>query len=340
MKTKFLKLFIFFIALSISSCSDDDKDSDGSMPEEFTLTFNLETNEDQMGEFSHQKMTIFNGQVWSIGGYNDYHTGLHNDIWRSSNGRAWTSLTSNQFPNRKNHSLTVFDNKLWVIGGVTETSLVSFAALSDVWYSTDGSTWTLATDKPLGIPSIGSHSTVVFNNKLYIIRDGGNESAPGCTVWSSADGVNWTRETDNAFPYREGFSATVFNNEIYVAGGLWESNYFNEVWKSSDGINWTQVSITGDVFSPRANSEAVVYEDKLWLIGGKNGTIDINGMGLYYTSNGTEWSRYEPLPSEAGIHDFGALNFNNAIWVFGGMHQEEGLTAIERISSINSIKQD
>lgn len=347
MKTRILNLVLIVLLLGLSSCSDDDKDIGGPIPEDFTLTFNEETNQDQMGDFSHHKMAIFNGQVWSVGGYNSYHKGLHSDVWRSSNGRAWVSHASDQFPNRKNHSLTVFDNKLWVIGGVTETTPDSFSALSDVWYSTDGSSWTLATDEPLGAASIGPHSTVVFNNKLYLIKDGGNElaesgsgNAPGCSVWSSPDGATWTRETDNAFSYRENFSAKVFNNEIYVIGGFYESTYLNEIWKSSDGISWTQVNTTGAVFSPRSNSEAVVYENKLWVFPGKNGTASINGMGLYYSNNGSQWFRYEPLPSEAGIHDFAALNYNDAMWVFGGMHQEEGATLIERIGTISSIKQD
>lgn len=339
MKTKILNLVIIALALLFSSCSSDDKDADDFTPETPSLTFNVETNEDQMGAFSHNRMVEFNDYVWSIGGYNSYHTSIHSDVWRSSNGRNWESHTSNQFPKRKNHSLTVYDNKMWLIGGYTETIPGTFTGLKDVWYSTDGSSWTLATDEAIGFPSISNHSTVVFNNKLYIIKDGGNESAPGNTVWSSSDGINWTRQTDNAFSFREGFNAVVFNNEIYVIGGMYESTFFNEIWKSSDGINWTEVSTSGDVLPPRAFGETIVHNNKIWAFGGTNG-ITSTGHGLYYSTNGEQWYRYVPLPSEDGIQHFSALNYNEAIWVFGGMHQEEGSPLIARVGTINTIKED
>lgn len=339
MKTRITNWLLMLALMGFLSCSNDDKTIDGPTPEEITLTFNVETNEDQMGVFSHHKMAVFNGEVWCVGGYNSYHTSIHSDVWKSADGSAWVSHTSEQFPNRRDHSLTVFDNKMWVIGGFTEPTPDTFLALSDVWYSSDGTTWTLATDDPLGGSSIGAHNTAVFNNKLYIIRDGSNEGAPGCTVWSSANGVDWTRETDNAFSYREGFSTTVFQNEIYVVGGLQESTYFNEIWKSANGFEWTRVNTTGELLASRAYGETVVYNNKLWTFGGTNGTTS-TGLGLYYSDDGEQWERYEPLPSENGLRHFSALNHDDAIWVFGGMQQKEGSALIIRVGTINTIKQD
>ncbi|WP_422859476.1 Kelch repeat-containing protein [Flagellimonas sp. S174] len=339
MKMRISNLVLILMMLGFFSCSDDNKDTGDSEPEEVTLTFNVETNEDQMGVFSHHKMAIFNGEVWSVGGYNSYHTSIHNDVWKSADGRAWASHASEQFPKRRDHSLTVFDNKMWVIGGFTESSPDTFTALSDVLYSSDGSTWTLATDNPIDGASIGSHATVVFNNKLYIIKDGSNEDASGCTVWSSSDGVNWTRKTNNAFSYREGFSMAVFNNEIYVFGGFHESTYFNEIWKSDDGIDWTRVNTIGGAFPSRAYGETVVYNNKLWVFGGTNGTTS-TGLGLHYSNDGIQWERYLPLPSEDGLQHFSALCYDDAIWVFGGMQQEEGSDLTTRVGTINTIKQD
>lgn len=340
MKTKLLKLLIITLTLGLSSCSNDDnQDISNPAPESLSLTFNVETNQDQMGDFSHNEMVVYNDIIWSVAGYNSYHTSIHSDVWKSANGSAWVSHSSDQFPKRKGHSLTVYDDKMWLIGGYTETTPDTFSALNDVWYSTDGDIWTLVTEEALGIPSIGNHSTVVFNNKLYIIKDGENELAPGSTVWSSTDGSTWTRQTDNAFSHREGFDAVVFNNEIYVTGGMHESTYYNEIWKSSDGINWTEVTTSGDIFFPRANGETVVYNNKLWVFGGTNGSTS-TGLGLYYSNNGEQWNRYEPLPSEDGLQHFSALNYNNAIWVFGGMHQEEGTSSVSRVGTINTIKQE
>lgn len=343
MKNTAFKNLIIIICLFMAfiSCSKDEKkDSDEPSISEFSLTFNVVTNQDQMGNFSHNKMVVFNDEVWSIGGYNDYNNGLSSDIWKSENGANWLSVTRNEFPNRINHTLTVYDNKMWVIGGFTENTPGNLTTLNDVWFSSDGETWSLATDDLLSGANVGFHSTVVFNNKLYLIKDGYNESAPGCTVWSSNNGIDWTQETNNAFSYRDDFDAIVFNDELYVIGGSWESSFFNEIWKSTDGINWSQVNTGSSIFSSRAGSESIIYENKLWVFGGRNGTSTITNMGLWYSNNGSSWSRYEPLPSEDGIQDFSALTFENAIWVFGGMHQEEGSSLRNRVGTINTIKQD
>ncbi|WP_179008447.1 hypothetical protein [Winogradskyella forsetii] len=333
MNTKFLSLL--FLATAFLACDDDTDDAPN--PPDFTLSFNLETNEDQMGVFSDQKMAVLNGEVWSVGGYNSYHQSIHSDVWKSSNGRSWQSVTSGQFPDRKGHSLTVIDNKLWVIGGYRQTAPNTFLSLRDVWFSADGEAWTLATDDALQTGSIGYHSTLVFNNQLYIIKDGDNEGMAGCSVWTSNNGINWTRLTGNAFSSREFFTATVFNNEMYVIGGLHLSNYYNEIWKSADGINWTQVSGIDSAFPARANGKALVYDDKLWVLGGTNGVTSVN-QGLWHTSNGEDWFSYTPLPSTDGITNFDALNYNDAIWVFGGLRQLEGSVLRERVGTINTVK--
>lgn len=339
MKTLILSLCSLVLFLICASCSDDDNKGNGDN-EDFTLTFNVETNQDQMGDFSHNKMVVFNNEVWSVGGLNDYSTSANSDVWKSTNGVNWLSVTSNQFPMRVEHTLTVFDNKMWVIGGFTENDSGTYDALSDVWYSSDGEIWTLATNHIIGTSTIGFHSTIVFNNKLYLIKDGYYESAPGCTVWSSSDGISWTRETDNAFPYRDDFSATVFNNEIYVTGGSWGSDFFNDIWKSADGINWIQVNTSSTIFSPRAGHAFIVYENKLWVFGGRNNTSTITGMGLWYSNDGEAWFRYEPLPTEDGLQNFAALNYNNAIWVFGGLRQVPGSTLKNRVGTINTTTQN
>ena len=341
MKTQILKLWIIVLAFFVCSCTDDDSDVD--TPEEFTLSFNVETNQDQMGDFSHNKLAVFNGEVWSVGGYNSYNIDiLNSDVWKSANGRNWQSVTSGQFESRRDHSLLVFDNKLWVIGGRTESGTSSLAGLNDVWYSSDGTNWTMATDNALPSMWIGENTTVVFNNKMYIIKNGVSEGNNNvCTVWTSSDGVTWTQESSNAFPYRNGFTTTVFNDEIYVIGGsdITLDVQYNTIYKSEDGINWTEVNTTGNVFTARYLHKSLVYDNKLWVFGGLD-NISAIGKGLFYTENGTRWYSYEPLPSEDGIYSFDALNYNDSIWVFGGMHQDDTTFTYSRVGTINTITKD
>lgn len=266
------------------------------------LEFTQETKEDQMGKFSHNQIVHFNGEFWSVGGYNSYNGDQpSSDVWNSTNGVNWVSVTSNQFPGRIKHTLTVYDNKMWVIGGSTYDSGI-FRGLRDVWYSTDGITWSLVTDMAPFI-SAQSHAALEFNGRLFLIRDGLNETELGNTVWSTTDGMNWTKETSNALPNREDFNAVVFNDEMYVLSGVLYKDgvdeYYNEVYKSADGVTWTQVATIGIPYTERAQGQALVYDNKIWVIGGRDYTTSV-GKGLWYTENGSEWYEYTNLPRKMG----------------------------------------
>jgi len=81
-----------------------------------------------------------------------------------------------------------------------------------VWYSTDGISWTLASDSA-EFSGRMNHKSVVFNNLIWII--GGWDGDHKNDAWYSSDGISWTLATDTAsFSGRQGHSAFVFNNEI------------------------------------------------------------------------------------------------------------------------------
>ena len=121
-----------------------------------------------------------------------------------------------------NQSCLVYDNKMWLIGGQPDTSGTKF---NDVWYSTDGISWTLAT-AAAAFSERSDFAAVVYENEMWVI--GNND------VWRSADGINWTLQTNTpAFTALDGYSATVFDCKIYVAGtppgNITESKYL-EIW--------------------------------------------------------------------------------------------------------------
>ncbi|MGB3607474.1 kelch repeat-containing protein, partial [Psychroserpens sp.] len=217
----------------------------------------------------------------------------------------WVSVTEAQFEPRSNHTLTVFDGKMWLIGGIDNTDTF----LGDVYFSDDGETWILATDSPAFL-SAAFHSVAVFNNRLYLIKDG----ISAVEVWSSADGVLWVEETSNAFPSREDFKAVVFNNELYVLGGRHTSTRFNEIWKSSDGITWSQVT-TPTIFTPRYSHTATIHNNRVWVSGGFGTAPEGN---LWYSNDMENWFEYTPITSAIGLYDHTALNYADEVWLFGG----------------------
>ena len=80
-------------------------------------------------------------------------------------GSTWTQATSAAaWPARDAHTTVVFNNKMWVIGGVSGST----TCLHDVWYSSDGATWTQATSAA-GWSIRHALTSVVFDYKIWIM---------------------------------------------------------------------------------------------------------------------------------------------------------------------------
>ncbi|KAK3584143.1 hypothetical protein CHS0354_035223 [Potamilus streckersoni] len=66
--------------------------------------------------------------LWVIGGWSG---SKNNDVWKSTNGIDWTSVTTGavDFPGRNGHTTVVFDSALWTMGGDSGSSGIK----NDVW---------------------------------------------------------------------------------------------------------------------------------------------------------------------------------------------------------------
>lgn len=323
---KFTCLPVLLLTALLISCDDDETTSTDPI-DTLTLVMTEHTEEDQMGAFAENAMVEFGGFVWSTGGYNAYSTARSGDVWKSTNGIAWQSVTFNEFEPRSNHTLTVYDDKMWLIGGIDNTDTF----LGDVWNSSDGETWNLVTDTPAFLAA-SYHEVEVFNGKLFLLKDNGGL---GVSVWSSSDGVVWVEETNNAFPSREEFETLVFNNELYVLGGRNVSTLYDEVWKSADGVTWNQVN-TGSAFTPRRAHTSAVYKDKMWIVGGFG--ISRPEGNIWYSEDGINWFNHTPIASDNGLYRHASLVYNGEVWLFGG-YKGGGTEPIEISGNIRSFNQ-
>ena len=262
---------------------------------------------------------FFNGKMWVIGGVG-VGGGMNNDVWSSTDGENWTEETSNaSFPARTGHASVIFDNKIWVIGGRQGSS--GGTELNDAWYSSDGINWTQAT----GNAAFGAryiHKVVVLNGKMWLLggRNITSSQVYAEEVWSSSDGINWTLETDTAGFCCRGFSALVFNNRIwYIAG------HSDNVYSSADGTNWTTETNQAE-FGARLVHSSVVYDNKMWVLGGKDsGNTSIEYNDIWFSEDGITWVE----ASRDGIFDprgsHSSVVFNDKIWVIAG--EESGVGA-------------
>lgn len=168
----------------------------------------------------------------------------------------------------------------------------------------------------------------VFNGRLWIM--GGwfdSFSEPPADVWSSSDGVTWEKTADKA-PWKHSDLPTtiVFRDRMYTMGGwhngrLPDASASNEVWETIDGAAWRRVTESAP-WSPRLGAAGVVFQDKMFLLGGVERYYDGDESSLkndvWCSENGADWKRLvEKAPWPARAYH-AAIAFNGKLWVFGG----------------------
>lgn len=198
------------------------------------------------------------------------------------------------FQDRILYTVTVFNNRFWVIGGVGKNG-----PTNDIWCSEDGITWTLVNPAAPFMPR-SSHTAVAFDNRLWVIggyRESKDHSFRGRLndVWSSPDGVTWTEPTSSAaFTPRHGLSSGTYDGRMWVIGGYTnEDTNTNDVWSSVDGITWTAETPAAP-FLERSNANVVDDGKRLFVIGGENVYGKVSDS--WHSTDGSSWYGKVALP--------------------------------------------
>ncbi len=214
----------------------------------------------------------FNNSILGLGHFegNIERYRLTTEIYQTTDMRTWTTLAKeSNLPKRFFYHPFVLKNKIWIIGGTDGSN-----SFSDIWNSEDGVHWVKQAD---GLPFGKRESSqfVVLNNRVYMINN---------DVWSSADGLNWTLETKELVKGVSifGGTAVVFDNRIWLLGCNRNGKFASEVLVSEDGKQWTAQSAP---WSPRGGIAACVYNDKIFITGGKYGGPGISGQTEFVYSN-------------------------------------------------------
>lgn len=84
-----------------------------------------------------------------------------------------------------------------------------------------------------------------------------------------------------------------------------------------DPTNFTQTTIVGSTFSPRRWQRSVVFNNKIWVVGGEDGSTTNNQ--LWNSNDGATWTQVTPTGSAFSSPTGGKLLvYNNKIWLFEG----------------------
>jgi hypothetical protein len=215
----------------------------------------------------------------------------YNDVWFSTDGVNWTSLTSAAAWGVRASFDCIFYNNQFVIVGGWNQSAGTPAGYNDCWTSTDGRTWT-STGGSLSGGGTGLIGTrlVVYANKMWAIGGvgAGAPAAGNQNVYSSTNPATW------ALVSTIGASASIGAGAIVVAG----VNASQDV-NSSSSIFYIGGQITG------ATQVKTVY----------NATLNVT-FSSALTSAGPAGQPFQFEPFKEGR----CLLIKNqyAMWVFEG----------------------
>jgi hypothetical protein len=276
-----------------------------------------------------QGEVVYQDQLWILGGWFNSFEAPPRDVWSSQDGKAWRLVQEKAPWKHSDLPMTLsFDNKIWLMGGWYNGRLPGHSASNAVWWSTDGVEWALATKSAGWTPRIAA-GAVVFHGEMWILGGTdnyyfGDEPSVKNDVWRSADGKEWKLATaDAGWSPRAYHAAVVHDERIWVLGG---GNYLphyqalNDVWCSEDGIHWTQV-LDAAPWHPRLWFSAVVYRDRLWVLGGWSNHPSQNWGDVWYSPDGKSWKELNSAVTWKARHEHSAYVFQEKIWVVGGHAQ-------------------
>jgi hypothetical protein len=204
---------------------------------------------------------FFKDRFWLMGGMNDWSE-FTNEVWSSADAVNWTLESKHApWPARRNALLAEFQGKLWLVSGAESSgkkNVTPLRSYRDVWQSSDGLVWTKL---PVTLPD-SDEKLVVFNNQMWLLGKAG--------VWRSSDGLTWQQAASgDPFVNRRAYGAVVYNNSIWLFGGIHEGQMTNEVWSSDDGSSWKREK--NAPWFPRGGEYSIAFNGKLWIYGGKTG---------------------------------------------------------------------
>ncbi|HEX8241550.1 MAG TPA: hypothetical protein VF574_17570 [Allosphingosinicella sp.] len=220
---------------------------------------------------------------------------------------AWTRLTAAAaYPGRYNFPVHVLPDG-------------RFAALhpDGVWLSADGATWSKSAPAPAGMNT---------PNLAYVQHEGASWALGAIEgdyrgfkidplIRRTTDYRRWEEVGRSAsLPPVILYAAASFRGSMWILGGQDSAGARAEVWRSSDGLAWERMR--RPPWPRRAAAKAVVFRDRLFLIGG--GEIDGPPLNdVWSTADGVEWRRESARIAEGAPTGYTPVTFDDRLWLVG-----------------------
>ncbi len=256
------------------------------------------------------------GEIYVLGGQNFAFPSstFYNDVWKSADGTQWEQVTdAAPWAGRAGLMAAVLDDTLYVFGGSRndDSAVVGPTGpareyFADAWKSTDGKTWTEATEQAPWEPRAGG-AVVVKDGAIYLF---GGEAGFVCTpepdcvppyfndVWKTTNGKTWTEVTPAAaWSPRPGHQCELVDEDFVCFGGFGQSGNPDDMWTSRDGENWNRLEQTPwNAESPEAirydfDSTTITRRGATTIVtvGGDRETFDFSDSQNYLRVDDDVW---------------------------------------------------
>ena len=108
----------------------------------------------------------------------------------------------------------------------------------------------------------------------------------------------------------------IVRNGIFMLSGVdTDGNEFDDVWAAADGKIWAKVANAD--WPVRSNHQAVVYQGRMYVLGGYDGSDLLNDM--WSSADGKNWTpEANPAPAWDARIRFQAVSHNGRLYVLGG----------------------
>lgn len=258
---------------------------------------------------------------------------------------TWNLQGYSNIVNRIDEGYTIFNGAIYEVGGWNEYQTNLYTRVNDVWYSSDGIDWITATQNAEFSPRFG-HAVVTFNNKLLIL--GGYALENGLEVikndiWKnySANASSFTKMLSNApWGVRYNYTVVVWNNKLWLIGGLGEGKAYSDIWASFDGYLWVPV-LNNAPFGQRYGHACIVYNNMLWVIGGNDWTTG-GENDVWNSSDGIHWNQVTTTTSLSKLGTYQGFVYKNRMFMIGGedyqVNSTKSLDVFQSIDGINWYK--
>lgn len=217
------------------------------------------------------------------------------DAWSSANGRDWRLESTDPYLVFSHEYVALVHGNTFILVGGARSGIHAAPLVS-----VDGVEWRSYPEGALE-PNEWARS-VSFKGRLWLVAEDLLSEQGQMRVWSSSDGLDWRLEASASIPHRREMSLTVFQDQLWLIGGVVGNVHLNDIWQSSDGVDWVQVQTQDVQFEPRQRHSVTAWNERLWLIGGLS--HEQTFADVWSSADGIEWRRdVEDMGHEAYLHE-------------------------------------